>query len=373
LEESVYTGVGAFLSPVHEPGQDPHLTFHRDLELVRLLDELNYDEAWFGEHHSMGWGTIGAPETVIAAASQITRQITLAHGVVPLSWHHPFHVATRAVHLDHLTRGRYVLGVGPGVPTDAGIFGIAVPEQRARLTQALPDVIELVNGQERVTRRTSWYTLDQARLQLPRYRHEGIEIAVASAGTSLTGPQLAGRHGLGLVSFGLAQPGSTAVVDLAAQWRAAEEAAQAAGATVQRARWRVAVPVYVAETRRKALAEVRDGFDRWLHGYWETAIGRDVSQPGVPRSQELEARIEAGGALVGSVEDVVEQWRHLQQRTGGFGRLLNYVLDWAGAEHTRESLDLLARHVAPTVTGASARPQESIEWAAARRAQRVAS
>ncbi|MFC9326849.1 LLM class flavin-dependent oxidoreductase [Kitasatospora sp. NPDC057015] len=359
----MYSRIGVFLSPVHETGQDPHLALRRNLDLVEQLDELNFDEAWFGEHHSLGWGLVGAPETMIAAASQRTQQIKLAHGVAPLSWHHPFHVASRAVHLDQLTRGRYILGVGPGVPTDARMLGLEPADQRTRLIEALPSVIELVNGEERVTDKTDWYGLNDARLQLPRYTPGGIEIAIASGGTSLTAPELAGRYGLSMVSFALVQPGSATSFGLAEQWRTAEESAERHGRTVRREDWRVALPVHVAETREEAFADVRDGFDRWLYNYFGAARGsaESVSTPGRPRSQELDARIEAGGALVGSVEDVVEGIRTLQERTGGFGNLLVYVPDWCSWEKTNRSMELLARYVAPQFTGTAVRPQESFD------------
>ena len=55
---------GVFLAPYHEPGENPTLALERDLELIERLDELGYDEAWVGEHHSAGWETIAAPEIV---------------------------------------------------------------------------------------------------------------------------------------------------------------------------------------------------------------------------------------------------------------------------------------------------------------------
>ena len=304
----MYSHIGAFLSPVHETGQDPHLAIRRNLDLVDLLDELNFDEVWFGEHQSLGWGLVGAPETMIAAASQRTRQIKLANGVVPLSSHHPFHVASRAVHLDHLTRGRYILGVGPGVPFDARMFGLEQSVQRTRLTEALPTVIELINGEARVTDKTDWYNLRDAKLQLPRFSPGGVEIAMATSGTSRTSPRLAGQYGISMVSFALPfallTPGAPAHIDLAQQWKYAEDAAVEHGQTIKRENWRIALPVHVADTRKEAFDDVREGYDRWLFDYFGKAAGRDVVSPDMPRSKVLEARIEAGGALVGGATDV---------------------------------------------------------------------
>ena len=364
----MYSRLGVFLSPVHETGQDPHLAIRRNLDLVELVDDLNFDEAWFGEHHSLGWGLVGAPETMIAAASQPTQQIKLANGVVPLSWHHPFHVATRAVHLDHLSRGRYILGVGPGVPTDAKMLGLEPADQRTRLQEALPAVLELVNGEERISEKTDWYGLNNAKLHLARFQKDGIEVAIASGGTSLTAPKLAGQYGLNMVSFALTQPGAPHSIGLFDQWAAAEASAAEHGKTMNRDKWRVALPVHVAETTKQAFADVRDGFDRWLFNYFGKAAGRDVSTPGIPREKELDARIDAGGALVGSPEDVVAGIKRLQEKTGGFGTLLVYLPDWTTWEKTNRSMELLARYVAPHLTGSADRPQESIDWAVASRA-----
>ncbi|MGW6703735.1 LLM class flavin-dependent oxidoreductase [Streptomyces sp. NPDC054956] len=357
----MHTGFGAFLSPLHEPGQDPHLTIRRDLQLIEHLDELNFDEAWFGEHHSLGWPSIGAPETLIAAAAERTRQIKLANGVVTLPFHHPFHVATRALLLDHLTRGRYILGVGPGAtPNDAHMLGLDLGELKRMAREAIPAVIELVNGEERITEKTDWYTLQDAKMQLPRYSKPGIEMAVSSVG-SPNSPQLAGKYGLGLLSFGAPPPGYPAV-DLARQWQYAEESAEEHGQRVDRANWRIAVPLYIAETREEAYRDARAGFGKWLHGYWGEAVGVDVVTPGVKESQELEAAVEQGRAIVGSVEDAVEAIQRLQETTGGFGTFLSYAVNWASFEKTKRSYELLATHVAPHFSGTTRRGTESVEW-----------
>jgi limonene 1,2-monooxygenase len=364
----MHSRIGAFLSAFNETGQDPHLALQRNLDLVETLDRLNYDEAWFGEHQSRGSGLIGAPETLIAAASQRTRQIKLANGVVPLPVHHPFHVAARAVHLDHLTRGRYILGVGPGVPFDAITLGVDPAAARTRLDEALPVVLNLVNAEERISEKTDWFQLREARLQLPRYSADGIEVAVSTSGSSTTSLELAGRYGLSLVSFArrfVLPPGTPPpYIDLARQWRRAEESAQQHGRTIDRRHWRIALPVHVAATRRDAFGEVREGYDRWLE-YMGRASGSQLLDPGVPRSQALEALVEAGGALVGSVDDVIEGFKALQEQTGGFGTLLVTFADWTSWADTDRSLELLARYVAPHITGTADRPRESLEYAIA--------
>ncbi|MDE2993891.1 MAG: LLM class flavin-dependent oxidoreductase, partial [Chloroflexota bacterium] len=103
---------GIFLAPFHRLGEDPTLGLERDLELLQWLDYLGFDEAWIGEHHSGGWETIASPEVFMATDAERTRHIKLGTGVISLAYHHPLMVANRMVLLDHLTRGRAMLGVG---------------------------------------------------------------------------------------------------------------------------------------------------------------------------------------------------------------------------------------------------------------------
>lgn len=64
------TRFGAFIAPYHGINGNPTLQIRRDLDLVAHLDDLGYEEAWIGEHHSAGYETIASPELFIAAAAE---------------------------------------------------------------------------------------------------------------------------------------------------------------------------------------------------------------------------------------------------------------------------------------------------------------
>src|SRR5258705_1981828 len=118
-----------FMMPLHQPTESPSLAFDRDISLIHLADELGYDECFIGEHHSGGWETMPAPEMALAKASAHALRIRLGTSVISVPFHHPFHVAERMAFLDHLTRGRAILGVGPcALVTDTNLFGL-VPEK----------------------------------------------------------------------------------------------------------------------------------------------------------------------------------------------------------------------------------------------------
>ena len=151
------------------------------MELLEHLDRLNYHEAWIGEHHSGGFEIIGSPEMFIAAAAERTRHIRLGTGVVSLPYHNPFLVADRMVQLDHMTRGRAMLGVGPGsLVQDAMKIGIKPADQRRRMNESLDVIVELLDGKS-VTRKSDWFDLQDARLQLPCYTRPRMELAVAAS------------------------------------------------------------------------------------------------------------------------------------------------------------------------------------------------
>ena len=144
---------GIFLAPFHRVGENPTLALARDMELIEWLDHLGYDEAWIGEHHSAGWELIASPELVIAAAAERTRHIMLGSGVTSLPYHHPLLVANRFVQLDHMTRGRAMLGCGPGQRGDRARRGRGRvrAERRAARGVAAADDLRRLTGWDTVS------------------------------------------------------------------------------------------------------------------------------------------------------------------------------------------------------------------------------
>src|SRR5271168_4780003 len=189
---------GVFLAPFHPVEDDPTLAIQRDLELMEWLDRLGYEEAWVGEHHSAGFEIISSPELFIAAAAERTKHIRLGTGVISLPYHNPLMAANRIIQLDHMTRGRVMFGVGPGLlPSDAMMLGVDPMTQRDRMMEGLEVILRLFRG-EVVTEKTDWYNLVGARAHLLPYTKPYPEVAVASA-VSPSGGRAAGKHDLGML------------------------------------------------------------------------------------------------------------------------------------------------------------------------------
>lgn len=347
---------GSFLAPFHPGNENPGLSMERDLELAEYLDQLGFDELWMGEHHSGGWEINASPELYIAAAAQRTRTIRLGTGVSSLPYHHPYILADRLRQLDYLTRGRAMFGFGPGsLPSDAYMQGIPTAEVRDRMDEAIEPIVQLLRG-ETVTKKTDWFTLQDARLQLLPYNGEGNDIAVANQ-VSPTGARAAGMFGLNVLSIGATSTG--AFNALASNWAIAEQLAAENGHTMDRSGWRLVGPVHIAETREQARKEVQWGFHRFID-YFANVAALPVAPP--PGVDPIDAMIDSGFAVIGTPDDFVAQIERLQAQSGGFGCFLQLQSSWADWAETKRSYELIARYAIPKINKVNVNRNASEDW-----------
>jgi limonene 1,2-monooxygenase len=345
---------GVFVAPWHAIGEHPTLAMKRDMDLVVALDELGFDEAWIGEHHSFGREIISNPMITIAALAEKTKHIRLGTGVVSLPYHHPLMIADDLLQLDHQTRGRAMLGVGPGALTsDAYMMGIPTEMQRERQAEALAAIIHLARNPEPLTMKTDWFEMHDAKLQMEWYSDPHPEFATAVTVTP-SGPTLAGKFGISLLSVAGADHDSFSRV-----WGWAEEAARDNNTAVDRKNWRVVVNLHLAETREEAIEDVRRGFaNRAYYG--------DVGDPsqrigGIfgDATGDIEEGMKARAIIVGTPEDAIEKIQALVDLSGGFGTLLCFAHEWAPTHKVMKSYELLMRYVAPHFQGHTSR----LTWA----------
>lgn len=351
-----YLEHGLFMAPYHDIDESPTIALRRDLELVAWCESLGFKEAWFGEHHSTGWETICSPELMIAAAAENTRHIRLGTGVVSLPFHNPLMVANRIIQLDHMTMGRVMFGVGPGLlTTDAKMLGIDIRLQRDMLAEALPVILRLLKGEE-VTAQSSWYTLDRARVHLLPYSFPHPEVAVASAVTP-SGGMLAGRYGLGMLCVAATEAMGFDV--LAENWKVANEVAAENGIEMNPRQLRLVAPMHIAETREKARADVNDGLARWCE-YFDRVAPKGMGGL-VNHGDPVDLLVNSGRAVIGTPADAVAMIERLHARQGDFGVMLLQSHNWADWESTRKSYELYARFVMPQLARVNENRRQSYD------------
>ncbi len=340
---------GTFMAPFHPPEHNPTLALEDDLDLLQHMDALGFDEAWIGEHHSAGSEIIASPEIFIMAAAERTKNIKFGTGVVSLPYHNPLWVAERMVLLDHLTRGRIMMGVGPGaLPTDAAMLGLEPPEMRPLLEEYMAIVMHLLTSEEPISYESDRLTLKDARLHLRPYSDPLFDVAIAAV-ASPSGAKLAGKYDAGVLSLGATVAIGMDV--LAHHWSIQEEVAAANGLVADRSKWRLVGLMHLAETEEQAREDVKYGIEQWFRYFQNVAAFPQMAVDGVNIDEMIDF-VNGGLGVIGTPEMAVAQIEELlEQSNGGFGAYMTLAHNWANKSATHKSYELMARHVMPRFQG----------------------
>jgi alkanesulfonate monooxygenase SsuD/methylene tetrahydromethanopterin reductase-like flavin-dependent oxidoreductase (luciferase family) len=364
---------GLFMMPAHPPERSLGEAIDVDLRTLREADELGFVEAWIGEHFTQPWEPICAPDLLIAQALLQTERIRLAPGAHILPYHHPAELAHRIAMLDHMARGRLMVGIGSGgTPTDWAMFGVdgAGGQTREMMWEAYeimmrywtdPELFEFEGRYWRANRPEPILSGGMGSHIFPFQKpHPPIGIA----GLSPRSPTLreAGRRGLIPLSLAL----STRYV--ATHWDEVAAGAEEAGRSADRSQWRIGREIFVAETdeeaRRIALESTmgRMARDFLLPSYRSFGFLEWTKEDPAMADDEVTPEYLADHAwLIGSPDTVVEKIEGLVDELGEFGVLLAHTYDMP--EHPEawsRSLELLAQEVLPRVEGLTPSPGTSI-------------
>jgi len=352
--------VGYFAMPLHPPGSDPGQTMADDLEQLVVLDRLGFEEAWIGEHLTAEWENIPCPDLFIAKALAMTERIKLGTGVSCLPNHNPLMLAQRIAQLDQLARGRFYWGVGSGgFPGDFQLFGIdAQAGEHREVTRAALDVIlDLWNEPKPGLYETRYWRFrvpePQAdialRLHLRPYQRPHPPIGVAGVSAKSETLVLAGERGYLPMSINFVP-----VRVLRSHWEAVEEGARRAGRTADRATWRIARDVLVAETGAEARRLALSGpLARDWTGYFLPLLRKvrhlDLTKidPAMADAAVTVEYLLDHIWVVGDPDEVTRKLRALAADVGGFGTLLVIGHEWEPRESWERSMRLLADHVVP--------------------------
>jgi alkanesulfonate monooxygenase SsuD/methylene tetrahydromethanopterin reductase-like flavin-dependent oxidoreductase (luciferase family) len=94
---------------------------------------------WQVEHHGAGeFSYSSAPEVMLTAIAMSTKNLHVGHSSVlaPSRFNHPIRIAERAAFLDHLSKGRFQLGLARSTLPEWRTFNIHPDSTRAQMQQA---------------------------------------------------------------------------------------------------------------------------------------------------------------------------------------------------------------------------------------------
>ena len=172
-------------------------------EVAEVLDAGPWDSIWFADHYLPPPGRkveehLSAHEafTVAAAVAGFTDTLTIGHLVLGNTYRNPGLTAKMAGTVDHISHGRFVLGIGAAwFKREHEAYGWDFPsmkERQDRFEEATAMLRRLFHG-ERVTHAGAYYALEDAPLSPGSY-DKPIPILVGGTGERRTLRTLA-RYG----------------------------------------------------------------------------------------------------------------------------------------------------------------------------------
>ena len=253
--------------------------------------------------------------------------------------------------LDHLTRGRAILGVGPcALVTDKKLFGLPNEKLYPMLAESADIIVRLLESPDPIDHDGRFWSFKQMRLQLRSYQQPRMPLAIASSGNAIS-LELAGKYGMLLLS-----PAGKNVRNnqtKSEQWNKVEAIAAQHGTATSRDNWRIATCVYLADSREEAWRDVEASIKRDMEYFVSIGLkGPYESYPGQP-ADEITARSGADRRdwIIGTPDDAIAQIERMQAETGGFGGLMLTTHEWTSSEKVRRSMELFARYVMPHFRG----------------------
>ena len=355
--------LGMFMMPVHPPDRSLTSTLEEDTEKSLLADALGFDELWLGEHFSASTEPIPSAMMFFANLLSRTKNLSFGTAVINIPNHHPAIVAAECAQFDHMSRGRFLMGVGPGgLVSDFELFKNPDVHARNRMVVEAVDMIEKIWSQDPpYDIKGEFWNISlkdgiDAKLgigYMPKpHQKPGPPVFVSLASPNSSSAKTAALKGWGMLSANIIPTYS-----VASHWTVYSEACKAAGIKPSGDKWRVARNMMVAPT--DAEAEERVFSEPASNNYFYTYLREVLSKVGLlvilkPRADmpDAEATVEAitrECVLYGSPRTVLDKLIAFRDRVGPFGGLLMTGIDWGGKNRDweNESMRLLVQDVMP--------------------------
>jgi alkanesulfonate monooxygenase SsuD/methylene tetrahydromethanopterin reductase-like flavin-dependent oxidoreductase (luciferase family) len=354
-----------FALPLHPPGRPLHKLLEENTAKAILADRLGFDEFWVGEHHSATTEPIPSSLIFMASIAPRTKRLVFGSGVINLPNHHPAMVAAEVALFDHLTKGRFMFGIGPGgLQSDFELFGNTDGYQRGR---KMVEAVEIIKG---IWSEDPPYSIDGE-----FWRVEIVESVVKELGVGVMAKPYQVPHPPIFVSvmnansysikvaaqqnWGLISANFIPFQSLEAHWNNYVEACRSVNRVPDGSAWRVSRNIVVAPTDEEARHRVFSNNSATRYQYTHLM---DLAERGNylfifktkddMQTEQVSVDTALSNCVVyGSPKTVVDKLIGLREQVGPFGSLLMAAMDWSGPnrEWERESMRLLAGEVMPKV------------------------
>ena len=353
--------VGLFMMPLHGLGRDLGATLGEDREAIILADQLGFEEAWVGEHFAASPEPIVSPLMFLATLVHHTKQIKLGTGVLALPHHHPAVIAGQCGLFDHLSGGRFLMGIGPGgLSADMEMFKTLGSEDRGHM---MIESIEMIHaiwaGQPPWSLKGRFWDISIAKSVVPelgvgqmlkplQQPHPPVSLSVLGLYTGMA--TLAGERGWRPISANFIP-----ACNAATHWTAYAAGCATAGRAADPAAWSVARSILVTETDAEAeayLARPDCGLRFYFNYLRAQLIAAGQARVLKPADDTPDAEVTVDYLLdtvvvAGSPDTVLAKLAAAREELGPFGTLLLAGHDWDDKPLWQRSIRLFADAVRP--------------------------
>ena len=354
--------LGMFMQPVHDPKRDLNQVLEEDRQTVILADKLGYHEIWVGEHTAATSEPITDPMVFLATLLGETKQIKMGPGVYCLPHHHPSRIAGQAALFDHLSKGRFQMGIGSGsLSSDMELFAVDGDTDRgAMVRESIKHILAIWAGEPPYSREGEFWNVKIENVDrvdhgvgcfIKPYQQPHPPIAISIMSPNSGSARMAGEHGwIPISGAAFLHPRYTA-----SHWTAYQEGCEKAGRTADPDIWRVSRNIIVA-ANRPGSARLHHGSGRpgqllvplsaVVAARTRIARVRGAGRPPRPGLDDLAGGSGISGRL-GLARDGHRQAGCVcATRPGTFGVLTAMALEWSPA-FGKQTMTLLANEVMP--------------------------
>ena len=330
------------MMPLHPPGRQPWQTYIEDREAIILADQLGYAEALVGEHVTDLAENVTSCLMFLSTLVHETKNIVLGSGTINMPNSHPAAIAAQVAMIDHMLKGRFIMGISPGgLMSDAEVFGNYKKDRNAIFLESINMVLDIWakdapydlkgNFFEVTTTNTKILEIGQGRIIKP-YQKPHPPIVVTAVAPHSKGVTEAAKRGWAPISANFLLPEW-----VASHWPKYQEGCVAIGKQPEGKDWRVAKSIFVADDDKTA-KEYGHGANGPYHFYFKQLIRKLVGAGGRGNlfkldQSEPDASITADTmtpklVIAGTVNSVVEQILAFRDKVGPFGTLYYPCHDW---------------------------------------------
>jgi alkanesulfonate monooxygenase SsuD/methylene tetrahydromethanopterin reductase-like flavin-dependent oxidoreductase (luciferase family) len=178
------------------------------LDQCELADSLGFDYVFEVEHHFLEeYSHSSAPELVLAALSQRTKNMRLGHGIAlsPPGYNHPARTAERVATLDRLSGGRVEWGTGESSSDqELGGFGVDRTLKKAMWEETVREMAKMMDHEPYEGFEGEFFSMPSRNVIPKPIQRPHPPLWVASSRRETT--MVAARMGIGSLGFAFETP-----------------------------------------------------------------------------------------------------------------------------------------------------------------------